>query len=96
MIIDSVQMKGYEGTYLYTKGEQAFETLVYLKNNSLWYEVPKYDFKARMYMVKPDLFRLEGILLAGDSELQFNRDKKGNISGHTYSPCDLTFVPKVK
>lgn len=90
------QQSTYEGEYLFEKDGKRFPTFIVNEHDHLWYSVPYYNFKVRMYKVQEDLFRLENIPLAGDSELFFTRDSNGNINGHQYFPCDKTFVPKVK
>lgn len=92
--INKKNQKKYVGTYPYKGNGNAFDTFVLLENDDLWYSVPHYNFKVRMYMVSENLFRLQGIPLAGDSELYFETDKNGKVTGHYYYPCDKTFVPK--
>lgn len=94
--ISEKQMKQFTGEYIYSfkDRQDTLKTYVTLQNAELWYSVPRYGFKAQMYLVSKDLFRLEGVLYAGDSELKFERNTQQEIIGHRYFPCDDTFVPK--
>ena len=90
--IETQNKKQYVGEYLY---QGNLSTFITLENENLWYSVPYYNFKVRMYQVEENLFRFEGIPLSGDSELLFTYDDNNEINGHYYSPCDGTFVPKM-
>jgi len=88
----------YAGNYKYTfpDGKDTLNTYVLVEKGNLWYNVPRYNFKVKIYAVAPDLFRLDGVAFEHDSELKFERNAKKEIIGHRYYPCDNTFVPKVK
>lgn len=91
------EKKAYVGSYVYTNTDgSTLDISIQLENGELWHNVPKNNFKVKMYMVDTDLFRLEGVAYEGDSKILFVRNKKGKVIGQRYYPCDRSWVPKVE